>query len=430
MKASVSVIFIFLILFFQSGCQDNPQSTNSPDQNNAGRILFSIDKVNAPNDVRTLTTILSRSGYPSKQKVFDIIRDTGATILFEEVETGTWMIQVDAKNDSGKIIYTGKSEVTVFENFVSQVNLVLTKVLSGTGSVLINISWQNNYQVWKDYAQNPVLSKTGGYIDWGGVGQPKILYENGLFRMYYLNYSFPSPVSYAESKDGINWYRLDTLPVIIVGKQGSWDDGGVGPGPVYKINGEYFMLYQGYDSPTKHFRIGLAKSFDGKVWMKYPSPVLSDSLPWEGNMVASDVEFINNKYYLYYCTNGKIGLAVSNDGIGWTRISSQPILSPTQTWELNNITFPSVVKKGNKYLMIYMSNGAYSSISFGIAESDDGLNWIKQNPSQFFNKNQTTGNWAFNGIVYPYAIEYEDQTRIYYTGVCDKNEWKIGFLYR
>ncbi|MFZ4619915.1 MAG: hypothetical protein ACOYNS_05100 [Bacteroidota bacterium] len=426
-----SIFTIAIILSLSLiGCKENSQTTNVTGQNTSGRVLFSFDKANAPIDVKILTATLSRSNFTSKQKIVNIQQDTGNIMMFDQVEVGTWSIQVEAKNDSGKILYAGKSEVTVYENFVSQINLVLAPVISGVGTVQINITWNNNVVTWKDSPNNPILVRTGGNIDWGGVGQPKILYDNGIYRMYFLDYSFPSPVSYAESQDGLKWYRIDSLPILKAGQIGSWDDGGVGPGPVFKNEDKYYMLYQGYDASSKHFRIGLAMSINGKTWTKFPNPVLSDSLNWEGNLVASDVKFINNKFYMYYCTNGNIGLATSLDGVKWTRYSSNPILSPTQVWETGNITFPSVMKINEKYFMVYMNNGSNSSIAFGMAESNDGIIWTKQSTNPFFNKKLTDKNWALNGILYPYATNILGKIRIYYTGICENNEWKIGFLYQ
>lgn len=265
----------------------------------------------------------------------------------------------------------------------------------------------------------------------GGVGQPKIFVDENIYRMYYLNYSFPSPVSYAESNDGKTWTRPLSSPIIVVGPSGSWDDGGTGPGPVYKANGKYYMLYQGYDASTKHFQVGLASSTDGKNWVKYPRPIFSDSLDWEYNIVASDVELIDSIFYMYYSSGGKIGLATSFDGINWLRYSSSPILTATKSWESGGVSFPSVYKDGDVYKMIYMSNHfGYSGIGFGMAVSSDGKNWIKDNANPIFKKEHTTHKWASGGIVYPYALKIGDEQRIYYTGVTSSGEWKIGYTFR
>lgn len=421
------MIFLLGALLFLSCEKTNTPSGNDALPSNSGNVAFTLDKANAPAAVKSITSTLTRSGYATLTKTLNIDSDTSATILFTEVAVGTWRVKVDAKDESGKLLYTGEADVIVLESTVTQLSLTLNPVSTGVGSVQINVTWGSGEKKWTDYVNNPVLVKTGKAIDWGGVGQPKIYFDNGVYRMYYLNYSFPSPVSYAESMDGINWERPDTLPVIVVGPSGSWDDGGTGPGPVYKVGSKYYMLYQGYDAPTKHFKVGLAESVDGRHWVKHPIPVFTDSLSWEYNIVACDVEVIGNTYFMYYTTSGKIGLATSTDGQIWKRYSPLPVLESNSPWEMGGISFPSVYKDGEIYKMVYMSNSSDNSqIAFGLAVSSDGKNWIKDGQNPIFKKSQTSNQWASHGIIYPFALKMGNQQRMYYTGVTS-NEWKIGF---
>lgn len=426
-----NVLCVFIIVLVFAGCENTAPPTSSNALSSTGALYFSFDKANAPAAVKTLTTILSRSGFTKLEKTINITTDTSASILFEQVAIGTWKVKVDAKDESGKVLYTGESAVIVLENSVSQVNLVLTPVSSGVGSVQINVTWGTIGATLIDYVNNPVLTKTGLDIDWGGIGDPTILYDDGMYRMYYVNYSFPTPVSYAESQDGIHWVRPDSTPILKISSAGKWDDGGVGPGPVYKIGNIYYMLYQGYDAITKHFQVGLAKSTNGKVWEKTPNPVLSDSLNWEDNLVATDVELFGDTYYMYYCSGGKIGLATSTDGISWKRYSSSPILEGSLSWETNGVTVPTVFKEGNKYKMIYMSNDyGYPDLKFGSATSLDGKNWTKDDRNPIFTHEQTTNHWASGGVFYFHDVTVRNETRIYYTGRTSTGEWQIGFAYK
>ncbi|MBI2427777.1 MAG: hypothetical protein HYV29_03105 [Ignavibacteriales bacterium] len=426
-------IYLFLSVLVSIGCeQSNTPSTTTEPTSNSGNIVFTFDKANTPAAVKTLTATLSRSGFTTLTKTINILTDTSATMLFSEVAVGTWKVKVDAKDGDEKILYTGQADVIVLENTLSQVNLTLTPVPTGVGSVQINVTWGGTAEKkWVDYINNPVLTKTGKPIDWGGIGQPKIYSDDGIYRMYYLNYSFPSPVSYAESNDGVNWSRPDSVPILVVGPAGSWDDGGTGPGPVYKVGSKYYMLYQGYNSPTKHFQIGLASSIDGRNWVKHPQPVFTDSLVWEKNMmVASEVEIINEKYYMYYCSGDKIGLAVSSNGLNWERYSTTPILTATQSWENGDISWVSVVKENAGYKMIYTNDDpvSYSNIAFGVATSSDGIHWEKDSKNPIFKHSSTSNHWAAGGIVYPYLTKINNELRIYYTGLTSNGEWKIGFV--
>ena len=426
------IILVYAFLFVIGGCeQTNTPATTTEPSSNSGNIAFTFDKVNAPAAVKTLTATLSRSGHTTLTKTINILADTSATMLFSEIAVGTWKVKVDAKDESGKVLYAGEADVLVQEGMVTQVNLTLTPLPTGVGSVQINVTWGGAVEKkWVDYVNNPILTKTGKPIDWGGIGQPKVYADDGIYRMYYLNYSFPSPVSYAESYDGVNWSRPDSIPIIVVGPSGSWDDGGTGPGPVYKVGTKYYMLYQGYDALSKHFQIGLASSLDGKNWVKNPQPVFTDSLDWERKMmVATEVEIIGNQYYMYYCSGDKVGLAISSDGLTWKRYSTSPIMSASQSWENGDISWVSVVKDSIIYKMIYTNDDpiSYSNIAFGFATSEDGIHWNKDAKNPVFKHNQTINHWASGGIAYPYLTTINNELRIYYTGMTPGGEWKIAF---
>jgi hypothetical protein len=137
MKRTFLIVTI-IILF--AGCerQDSPVSASA--QPESGNVAMVFDKAGAPSGVQTLTATLSRSGYPPIERSLSL-SDTSAVILFTNVAIGAWKVQVDAKDLSGTVLFTGQSEVIVLENAVSQINLILVPVSTGVGSVQINVSW-------------------------------------------------------------------------------------------------------------------------------------------------------------------------------------------------------------------------------------------------------------------------------------------------
>src|SRR5690606_41632625 len=73
----------------------------------------------------------------------------------------------------------------------------------------------------------------------------------------------------------------------------------------------------------------------------------------EQQIVPDDIIKINNTYYLYY-TNRQypyydIRLAISQDGINFTRYNQNPILFPENSWEGTGIYSASVVYEDNQY---------------------------------------------------------------------------------
>ncbi|MFZ1751622.1 MAG: hypothetical protein WAU01_15595, partial [Saprospiraceae bacterium] len=341
--------------------------------------------------------------------------------------------KVDAEDDSGLVLYTGETDVQIFAGFTSQVYLTLSPTGSGTGSIYISVNWgvpiNNN---WIDYQNNPILVPANNVYDYQGISQSKVYYDGSKYMMWYIGLSNGRGYTlYAESLDGINWVRPVQSPVLSPGPQGSWDSWMAAAGPVIKENGLYKMYYQGYSDPYGLYGIGLATSTDGIVWEKYPTPVLYGTTGWQRQIGANSILKINGIYYMYYAGQyqtgeGSIGLAMSNDGMSWTKYSGNPILVASENWEENGISWPGVVFDNGVFKMVYMKIGN-SSNAFGMATSSDGKNWIKSDANPIFKAENTSNGWASYDIAYPSFIKAGNGYRIYYSG-WTQNKYKIGFV--
>ncbi len=162
------------------------------------------------------------------------------------------------------------------------------------------------------------------------VGQPCVMIENGIWRMWYLSCekiiyynNHPEPfynVKYAESKDGIQWERKNQICLgfdsFIVA---------IGRPCVYKENGIYKMLYsyrnaEGYrGDASKSYRIGYAESTDGIDWSRKDNLIdlKSNVAEWESMMQEYCTTYIHkDKRYLVYNGNGfgssGFGYAIQN----------------------------------------------------------------------------------------------------------------------
>ena len=58
------------------------------------------------------------------------------------------------------------------------------------------------------------------------------------------------------------------------------------------------MYYTGYSDPNGQYSIGLATSSDGKVWEKYPSPVISGTTGWERQIAPHSIIKIEGLLYI------------------------------------------------------------------------------------------------------------------------------------
>jgi predicted GH43/DUF377 family glycosyl hydrolase len=433
MKA-LAILLLILLSILSFSCSDQSNPINNKD---SGKILLKIDRANAPSSVTLITATLSREGYSNITSTLNLLSDSTADLLMDNIPAGNWHLKVDAMNDSMVLLYTGETEVNVLAGFVTNINLNLIPTGQGTGSIYIYVTWGGtniNYQ-WIDNPTNPVLQSSGNYFDNYGVAQPVIMYDENKYKMWYHGDGGNAKkyVLYAESSDGKNWVK-HPVPVLTPGAAGSWDSWAVQPGIVIKESGVYKMYFTGYANQNHQWYIGLATSTDGINWTKNPNPVLYSGSGWEYQITAASMIKKGNQYFLYY--NGrnsnyteKVGLAISNDGVNFTKHSANPIFINDKPWEGSGVMCPSIYQENNIYKMVYMSA---QGTGFGIAQSSDGINWTKDPQNPFFRKEQTTNGWGIANIAYPNVIKVNNDFRIYYSGAANfyNPYYKIGFLKR
>lgn len=430
-KSFVLFDLIVFVLFLSLSCTN--EITNPPSAD-SGKLLLKIDKQNAPETVVYVKAYLTRENFEPISGSLNLLSDSTADILLNEIDAGSWHLKVDAEDDSGLVLYTGETDVQVFAGFTSQVYLTLQPTGSGTGSIYIYVNWgnQNNLN-WLDYISNPIIESSNNYYDYYGTAQPVVLFDEGIYKMWYFGAdqlgSGTGNILYAISSDGLNWSHYSGNPVMIPGNYGEWDSYDVQPCAVIKENGIYKMYYTGFSDVYSTWSIGLATSVDGINWQKHPNPILQSSAYWEYQLVGSSIVKYNGSYYLYYTGRNmpyySVGVATSSDGINFTKYPGNPILSNTQQWESNGVLDASVIIENGILKMVFMNSTASG---FGIATSSDGLNWTKANNNPFFTNQNTSNNWASGQIAYPYILKLSNETRIYYSGLVSGVEHKIGML--
>ncbi len=404
-------------LFLLSGCSKDT-ITSPPLDKTSGKVLLKIDKTNAPQNVVSIIAYLSRTGYDTLKGSLNLRSDTSADILIQNIPAGQWHLTVNAMNDSNIVVYSGETNVTILDGLTVQVNLTLTPTGQGKGNIYIVVNWGTGSN-WIDYNLNPIFTPDDNPSFPNQVSTSKIIYDNGKYKMWYMcTYNAgKTNVWYAESSDGIDWQNKFTYPVFTSGNTGSWDDYSVGPGSIIKDGNKYLMYYNGWQSLYGVWQIGLAESNDGVTWVRYPNPVLRADSSSNFKIGAQSVLKINGKYYMYYTSspfgyydNMRINLAISSDGINWIKYSTNPILKPTENWEGVGINFPAVIYDNNHFIMIY--NNA-DRTKFGIAYSDDGINW-KKSLKPTLTTQDTQIRWE--QIAYPFITKFGNEYWLYYTG--------------
>jgi predicted GH43/DUF377 family glycosyl hydrolase len=421
------ILFIAFCVLFNSCSKDS--TIEPPVNSGSGVLALKIDRQNAPQDVQIVIATLTRSGFQTLTASMNLTSDSSAQTAFMQVSVGTWHLKVNAYDTNNIITYTGETDVIVSSGVTTNISLQLMFTGNQYGDINIIVTWPNsNIEGWKDYFNNPILVSSNGSYDHGGVLESVVIQENESYKMWYtgLGNSGLSHIMYAESSDGLTWYKPQNLPVLYPGL--GWDSWAVFPGPILKEGNLYKMYYTGGAGVSELWHAGLATSIDGKNWVKNSLPVLQGNInSWDPQVIPWSCIKKDGVYFLYYTgrlyPQYKIGLATSTDGINWTK-QPNPILTPTKSWEGIGVAYPSVILEDGVFKMVYSNvNPTYNA--FGFATSIDGINWTKDE-QPFFRSNQTHNQWSAYKIAYPCFNIYDGQKRIYYTG--EANSSKIGVV--
>lgn len=127
-----SIIMLFFVLY--SGCEKSMEPTAATP---SGSVSFYFGK--APANVAHIIARLTRRDYD--ERVLELtVGDTGSSAYgsLRDVAVGTWHLNVDATDDSGKVKYSGETDIEVIGGQVTQVSLELSAT---TGDVEIVVTW-------------------------------------------------------------------------------------------------------------------------------------------------------------------------------------------------------------------------------------------------------------------------------------------------
>ncbi len=173
-------------------------------------------------------------------------------------------------------------------------------------------------------------------------------------------------------------------PVIARGAPGEWDAVDVLNPSVIRLRGRLHNYYSGFDG--KVWRTGLATSTDGITWKKSEqNPLLSPGGDdWDQAYISANgaaIEWNGKVLYFYQGVDAqgitKIGLAISDDGISFSKVSHPVFDVSARPWESKAVADPYVVKHGGMLYMYYLGMDAFSVQRLGVAQSADGVNWIR-----------------------------------------------------
>lgn len=277
----------------------------------------------------------------------------------------------------GNPVFGSGSIGTVFDAYVSEQNKMLRMDFSYRGKKSCAVVFSEDGIHWSE----PILTLTpnpeSGWED--DINRDCVLYIDGVYKMWYTGQANGhSWIGYAESRDGLSFERTQSEPVIRF--EHPWEgDSVMNPCVLYE-NGIYRMWYSAGDTYEPNV-IAYAESKDGIHWEKYgDNPIFACEKKnrFEQDRIGgcSIVKTEDMGYLMFYIgyediDTARICVAHSMDGItGWERSPHNPLVEPTAgEWDSEACYKPAVIwdEKEKKWRLWY--NGRTKTNEFiGLAE--------------------------------------------------------------
>jgi len=236
--------------------------------------------------------------------------------------------------------------------------------------------------VWKPYHDNPIISPgTPGQWDSWGVMSMSVVKVGHIFHLYYEGGATgvgDLQIGHVTSADGLHWTRDPCNPVLQPGIDGRWDDGAVWDPFVLYEDGLFKMWYGGERKGHSSFQCGYAVSGDGTHFIKKGRISNFDTERIADIHVFHDDQ--SDRFYLYYWNWGQLAddgqrlrLAISSDETSFDFDSSLPVRIEG---EESGHQYTQVFREGKTWYMYY---GFEKKARAGYATSLDGLHWKAQN---------------------------------------------------
>ena len=286
---------------------------------------------------------------------------------------------------------------------------------------------------WGKYANGPLL---GG--QYGTCFDISMLTEGEEVVMYF-SWRDCHSIARVTSRDGIHWSE----PVICLEPRKTperWENVINRPYVLYR-EGQYHMWYTGQyivdegrgEGGFSH--IFYAVSDDGIHFQRVRTePVLSPEAPWEKNSVMCPTVLWDEDSQLYrmWYSGGEqyepdsIGHATSPDGIHWTKWEANPVFNskPELHWEKAKVGGCQMIYEDGWYWMFYIGYQNVDYAQIGMARSRDGItNWERSSNNPIIAPSED--GWDAEACYKPFVLKREDGWWLWYNGRRGKHE-QIG----
>lgn len=207
----------------------------------------------------------------------------------------------------------------------------------------IGISRSDDLENWEFVSFFPLTQE----CEKNGVGAPAAYVEGEELHLFYQTYGNGKndAICHAVSDNGVDFVKDDTNPVFH--PSDDWCCGRAIDADVVAFSGKLFLYFATRDHQMRIQKIGCAYAplkgdYSRKSWRQAKKgAVLFPELSWERDCVEAPATFERKeKLYMFYggaynCEPQQIGVAVSENGVDFEKLFSEPILKNGKKGEWN-----------------------------------------------------------------------------------------------
>lgn len=253
--------------------------------------------------------------------------------------------------------------------------------------------------------------------------------DEGEELLMYFSWRDRHSIARVTSRDGIHWSE----PVICLEPRETpegWENELNRP-YVLQWKGQFHIWYTGQRLPSNEIREGCSHIFyavsdDGIHFRRVcTDPVLSPQAPWEKNSVMNPTLLWDEEAQLLkmWYSGGEqyepdaFGYATSADGIHWTKWEKNPIFgaNPELHWEQAKVGGCQMLYHDGWYRMFYIGYENVDYAQIGMARSRDGItNWEHSASNPIIAPSEE--GWDADACYKPFVVKQKDGWWLWYNG--------------
>lgn len=220
-----------------------------------------------------------------------------------------------------------------------------------------------------------------------GIGAPAAIVLDGRIHLFYQTYGNwrGDALCHAVSEDGLQFARNPENPIF--SPTDDWCCGRAIDADVCLFGGRLYLYFATRDHSMRIQKLGCAyadpASKLGRAdWVQaVPQSILAPELPWEGECIEAPAAVAQGgKVYLFYggsynCTPQQIGCAVSEDGVVFQRLFTEPFLPCGQpgSWNQNESGHPYVFRDDDGRVYLFYQGSADAGKTWYLSRVEIGF---------------------------------------------------------